>query len=401
MTDSAEQRLLAAFNEGRLVRPNTDEPSFTDLAVALAHVGGVPGVQLGRFSKWIADRLGAPRHLVFVLADGMGTHLLRRLPDDAFLRSHVTAQLNAVFPSTTGAALSTLATATYPAEHGLPGWWAYLQRHRLTVTTLPFVERYGETPLEDHGFDAGLLWSLPTQMARMRRRVTGISPADYARSTFTTYLCGDQHTRGYRRMPDAIDAAIDTLRRADEPSYTYVYLPQLDATCHRFGVTSDAAAVTLGSFDVELDRLAAHLPEDSRLVIAADHGLINVTQRDRLSLHDRDPMLDTLEAPPTGEPRNPVFHVLPGREDEFEALFNERFGERMILLRREQVERLRLLGPCALSERARELFGDYMAIAEHPVTLVYYPPGTSAHTDHLGRHAGLTPQEMHVPLIVV
>lgn len=64
------------------------------------------------------------RHIVLVLCDGMGNSILEgALPDNSFLRRHNDPnRLRAVFPSTTPAALTTLATAAWPGRHGMPGW---------------------------------------------------------------------------------------------------------------------------------------------------------------------------------------------------------------------------------------------------------------------------------------
>ena len=62
----------------------------------------------------------------FPSGDGMGVNLLQQhLAPEHFLRAAVdrsSTSLRAVFPATTPAALTTLATATWPGQHGLPGW---------------------------------------------------------------------------------------------------------------------------------------------------------------------------------------------------------------------------------------------------------------------------------------
>lgn len=69
------------------------------------------------------------RHIVLILCDGMGNSLLQntllqttRQSLSFFHRHNDTTRLRAVFPSTTPAALTTLATATWPGRHGMPGW---------------------------------------------------------------------------------------------------------------------------------------------------------------------------------------------------------------------------------------------------------------------------------------
>ena len=61
--------------------------------------------------------------------DGLGVELLEdHLKEDSFLRKaaqkaqKASKEFLAVFPSTTPAALATLATAAWPGQHGIPGW---------------------------------------------------------------------------------------------------------------------------------------------------------------------------------------------------------------------------------------------------------------------------------------
>jgi len=109
--------------------------------------------------------------------------------------------------------------------------------------------------------------------------------------------------------------------------------------------------------------------------------------------------METLRCPPSGEPTVPVFHVKPGRHDEFRQLFEQQFGALFALLSIDEVERLRLLGPGLLSARARTFFGDFIAVTSAPNTIHFahpvYPPMI-----HRGVHAGLTPGEMRIPLIL-
>ena len=64
------------------------------------------------------------KHIVLILCDGMGNSILQNTLDkQSFLnRNNQQQRLRAVFPSTTPAALTSLATASWPGIHGMPGW---------------------------------------------------------------------------------------------------------------------------------------------------------------------------------------------------------------------------------------------------------------------------------------
>jgi len=394
------EALAQAFASGRLVRPSADQPNFVDLVLAMAKFGGVADLPGGAEAAKIAKLIGAPQHLVFVLVDGLGMNLLEQLPADSFLRQHLTGELQAVFPSTTASALTTLATGAWPCEHGMPGWWVYVDEEDVSVTSLPFEERFTRRPASDLGVTMQMLWPLPALMAMLSRQAAAVLPAEICDSPFSRYACGDRPGLAYATIAAATDAAMGWLGDVRPPSYLYVYLPHLDAACHREGIGGPAVEQVLHDVDEQLARLAEATSGRARIIVSADHGMIDVREQDRLALFDGDPLLDLLLAPPTGEPRVPMFHVKPGMQERFVAAFNERFGRRMALLSVDEVQRLKLLGPGPLSVLARRRFGDYLGVALDPVTLKYYSPGSVPANDHVGFHAGLTPQEMRTPLIV-
>jgi hypothetical protein len=105
-----------------------------------------------------------------------------------------------------------------------------------------------------------------------------------------------------------------------------------------------------------------------------------------------------LKTPPSGEPRAPTFHVVPGAQDEFAELFRERFGEQFALLSAAEVFDLGLLGPPPFSEAGRSRLGDFMALSAGYDALVYATD--VGMTQMIGFHGGLSPEEVRIPLIV-
>ena len=132
-------RLLAAFEEGLLVRPDAEVANTVDLARAVGTLCGVEGLEPGTNGRRIAEIIGEHAHVVFVMVDGLGMNLVEREAPDEFFRSHTVMELRSVFPSSTAPALTSLATGLWPAEHAVPGWYTYLPAYGLTATILPFV----------------------------------------------------------------------------------------------------------------------------------------------------------------------------------------------------------------------------------------------------------------------
>ena len=66
----------------------------------------------------------------------------------------------------------------------------------------------------------------------------------------------------------------------------------------------------------------------------------------------------------------------------------------------DEAEKLHLFGPGPLSPVARRRFGDLVGVAYRPATISYHPPGKPVGNLYVAVHAGLSPQEMLVPLCV-
>ena len=85
----------------------------------MAFACGVCDVEVSSPTRQLIELIGESDHLVFVLLDGLGMNIIRRLPAESFIARHFKLELLATCPSTTACALTTVATADYPGRHGV------------------------------------------------------------------------------------------------------------------------------------------------------------------------------------------------------------------------------------------------------------------------------------------
>lgn len=395
--------LLDWFSKGALLRPgDLAQPSTVDLALALAALAGAPTPRTEGAAA-IADRIGDSDHLVFVLLDGLGLEVVEALPPTAWLRRNLAMPLRSVFPSATASALTSLATGLWPNRHAIPGWWTYLPDKDVMVTALPFTERWSGEPLPSRGVNVADVFQAATLLPCFRRDAVSFLPAAIADSAYSRYVRGTTPAASYDRLPAAVDAVIDRVRHASAPTYSYLYLSSVDALSHTFGPHSSQVSEHLATLDAELARLADGLRGRGRVVLSADHGLIEVDAAHKHLLLEDDPLVRLLRVPPSGEPRSPLFHVRRGERDTFAAAFEERFGRRFALLTTDEAESLELFGPGPLTDLARGRIGDFVAVAGGPDVILYRPgPGDVPTGTELlvGYHGGLLPAEVRIPLVV-
>jgi hypothetical protein len=389
------------FADGVLIRPRDDQWNLIHLARALAGLAGAANVAGSAPERDIMDWIGPAENLVFILLDGLGMNTLRRLPADSFLASHLQAQIHSTCPSTTACALTAIATAGYANQHAITGWFTHLPEHDATAITLPFLDRFTHRPLAERGLQPRDVIGLPPILPQLTHRPLSLSPAALVGTSYNQFVRGGTPGAGYHTTAEVIDQIIAHVTDTDGPTYTYAYLYEIDTLCHRVGVEHPQVISLVMGIDAELRRLAAALAGRARIVITADHGLIDVPPEHQTLLFHGDPLLDLLAVPPSGDARMPVFHLRPGRQDAFIHQFNERFADRMFLLDLNQAQRLELFGPGPPSPRAKLHFGDFVAIPHRPATLAYHPPDRPLGHLYLAVHAGLSPQEMQVPVCLV
>ena len=383
-----------------MVRPSAEGLNFVDLVRALARHAGAVGLPDGAGVRNIAENLGSAERLLLILVDGLGMSQLGHLPSTGFLRSHLADRLQAVFPSTTAAALTTQATGQWPCDHALTGWWLYLESHDLTAVSLPFEERFSEQPLDRFGVSAGELYPLPSFWTSLNHRVLSILPEDVAESTYSIYARAGTPCRGYKDLAEALSLVLKTLAANDAPDFTYLYLPHVDSLCHDHGAAHEKVKQFLFILDDALGEMASNMPKAVRTIITADHGLVDIPGERRVILSDTDPLRSALRCLPTGEAAVPIFHVRAGHEKGFKDAFRSRFGEMFALLTPDEVETLRLLGPGPLSPVTKKRLGTFVGIAPQPAVFLVRPPGAEP-SKMKGYHGGLSRQEMEIPLIIV
>lgn len=443
-------RLRALVAGGGLTHPSGGAPaSFAHLAQALAMCCGQSPAPPRREAEAIASELlgpsGTRRHLVFVLCDGMGSAALERhLEPGSFLRRwNDPTRLVAVFPSTTPAALTTLATGVWPGQHGMPGWdlrdqknceFPRLPEQPVQLTVLyPFVvDKRSGKPAAELGFsEEDLYVARPwSSLGEMSRRTLFVSA--YSGTDFTKWYLGPL-AKSAASIPEiaidtigapgtsetavdffrkGCDAALEAVRQAEREgfeSYIYIYTAHPDNFMHLLGVEHDEVGRVMRGFDQELARLWEGLRQvDAALLVTADHGHVTVRPEDMVTLPPE--MLACLEYANVGvhgPGRHAYFHCRSGRQAEFEALWAQqpRLSKEFLLLSVEDASAEGLFGPDAPLPAVRPRLGDIVAVSLGAATLVS-PPEADRWRDGpcaacQGAHGSLTPEEMRIPYVLL
>src|SRR2546423_6602273 len=166
---------------------------------------------------------------------------------------------------------------------------------------LPFVERFSAEPLVRRGIKVEDVLPIPSLLPRMTHEPLVVSPSYIAHTPYNVYSRGGTAGVGYSSIADGVDQIIARVSGAHRPTYTHLYLPEVDSICHHKGVAHPDVVPLVMRIDAELARLAEALGGKARIVVSADHGLIEVPRERQVLLQQGDPLLEMLVVPPTGD----------------------------------------------------------------------------------------------------
>lgn len=321
------------------------------------------------------------RNTVVFLLDGMGKSVLEgNLEEGGFLRSHLVDTYYSVFPPTTVAATTSLLTGLDPCGHSWLGWDCYYPDIDKNVTVYPNTIQGTKEPAADYPVAETIC---PYKSILERINEAG-GMACYA----SPYV--EPYPNTWKRIIDRVHE----LCEFPGEKYIYAYWEEPDHTMHNSGCFSKSTRRVLRRIESRLVELAEKLT-NTQIIITADHGHINSRG---VALESYPQITDCLIRMPSIEPRALNLFVKPGRESEFEHLFMDAFGEDYILMSREEVLKQKLFGKSEEHGQFRRMLGDYMGIAVSDLT-IYRTEKDAA--KHIGVHAGLTVDEMVIPLISI
>lgn len=338
----------------------------------------------------------APAYVV-LLVDGLGARLLQRHAHLApFLASlhEAVPSATAGVPSTTATSLTSMGTALPPGAHGMVGYTSRVPGSGMLLNALQWDKRVDPLVWQPH----------PTAFDRLSSSgvgVTVVSKREFEGSGLTVASQRGARYIGSDRVGERITAVIEARARRlgvrqNETSLSYVYEGDLDWTGHRYGVDSPQWRHQLISVDRFAQQLRGALDDDTRLVVIADHGMVDCPPQDRVDV-DRRPELRKGLALLGGEARLRHLYAVDGAADELAGAWSEGLGERPLVLTRDEAIAAGWFGP--VREEVLPRIGD-VVVAARGVFGVFSKRRFPGELKLIGVHGSLTAEELLIPVLV-
>jgi hypothetical protein len=187
---------------------------------------------------------------------------------------------------------------------------------------------------------------------------------------------------------------------SDERQFIWLYWGQVDRLSHVYGPDDERPAMDFEDFSHALEKFLLEKLRPSKwgetlLLLAADHGQIHTPRDPHYYLSNHESLARRLPIMPTGENRLVYFNIRPGQVGAVREYMEKAFMGQFALMDPGFAIENGLFGPGEVHPRLAERTGDLMAIPQKAAYL-WWGNGESP---ILGRHGGLTPEEMLVPLV--
>jgi hypothetical protein len=366
------------------------EPAYGDrslgdvvpaVAAALAH-------PLGEAPRGL-DLPEAASYVVFLI-DGLGANLLERHAEAAPYLSSLLATSTigtAGVPSTTSTSLTSLGTGMVPGGHGMVGFTTRVPGTDDLLNALVWDADISPKEWQPHTTAFSRLQASGVQVSVVNKREFFGSGLTVAAHRGADYV-------GVDRVGERIAAVVAA--SSANPSLTYVYDGDLDWTGHRWGVDSSHWLQQLAMIDHEAEQLREALPADRRLLVVADHGMVDVPADDRIDVAD-DAALSSGLSLIGGEARFRHLYCVGGAVPDVLATWRATLGDSAEVLTRAEAIGNGWFGPVDPAVLPR--IGD-IVVACRGTSAVLSTDGFPYENRLIGMHGSLTDDEMLIPLLV-
>jgi predicted AlkP superfamily pyrophosphatase or phosphodiesterase len=363
-----------------LVFPEYDHSLLTIPSSILKYYG----IDLGYKSNQQLDERfkEKPKNVVFILVDALGTEILKKHPEEAeFLIKHQSDVLTTVFPSTTTSATTSALTGLPPVRTGWIGWQQFIQEEKRHVVFFMNKDYYDEK----HEFTYNISERF-NPINKLYDLIQKQKPHVYVHEIFPKFKQENHHA-----IQEQVNTCLEIIKNKQE-NFIYMYWDQVDSILHDYGTTSKEVNQEIGEVNQAIKHLFESVDDDTLIILTADHGQIDI---EPVPIYDYPDIIEMLAQKPAIEARATAFYVKDNYKEQFPQVFNKYFRDKFVLYTSDQILEMKLFGEGKAHPRLKQYLGDYFSIAidRYAFNLLNKKP-------HKATHAGLTKDEMLIPLII-
>jgi len=356
------------------------------------------------------------QRIILILVDALSLHRLQRWMSDgtAPVWSRLAEQgqltaLTSVVPSTTATALTSLWTGRSPAEHAIVGYELWLKEYGVVsnmIAHAPISFSNDAGSLMKAGFNPELFLNTDTlgsHLAASGIRCYALQHRSIIHSGLSQMFFKDVDPHGYY-TPGELWVNLRHLVESNprQTLYFWVYTGQIDHFSHFYHPDDERTATEFGDFSRAfeqqfMEKLSPALRKGTLVLLTADHGMVATQKSAQYDLRNHPDLTRLLHIRPTGESRLMYLFVRPGCIDQVQSYFDQAWPGQFIFLDPTEAVAKGMFGPSTPHPRLMDRLGDLLVAARNDAYLWW----ADKENPLVGRHGGLSADEMIVPLLSV
>lgn len=391
--------LIECLKNNDMVVPNYNKGSIIDVVRTIYKYCGYSYKEESINSK-VKQYIKNKKHILFILSDGMGSNLIDSLSNEMLLKKYKVMDLLTVCPTTTGCVLPSIATAEYPAIHGLIGWYNYNRDRDIDYYTLLFKDRQSKRDLAKLEIKENDIYRYDSIMNKLKRKTIALFPERIVNSSFSKFVL-NKNRLAYNSIEEAFEKATNNIKNnINAETFTYLYLPYVDSESHYNGVYSKNVKNIMNEMENELFKLKKQSIQDLEIIIIADHGQIDITEKDITM--DFEKYNKYFYALPGIDYGTATYYVQEDKKDEFLEEFKKDYQDKMYIFDTNEFIKNNIFGREEISEYMKSNLGEFISFCKKGAYFVNTVENTKNYIGKIkGSHSGFSKEELTVPLIVI
>lgn len=386
-------KLKEYIKKEKLLLPDYTNLNIVDLVKCLYSRYGIE-IEENTNIKKLREMIPNKKHTLFILVDGMGSNLIDILDDNSIFKKNKKADMLTVSPSSTGCVLTSLATATYPSEHGIIGWYNYNREHDIDYYPLLFQSRKGNKNLKEFNIDVHDIFKIDSKLNKLNVKTTVLYPDYIFDSVYSNYVANNEIRRPYSTLESAFDQILD-ITAVEKETFTYLYIPSIDNLEHDNGFDSQVVLDEINRIETQLKRLNN---DDIVTIVTADHGQTNVENDIVMNFEKYSKYFYACPGIDFGMA---TYYVKEEMKQQFLDEFQKDFNNKMYLFETKEFLNNNVFGPNSSNRSLIDNLGEYISLCNPDAQFINSPEIDEYFGKTKGNHSGLTFAEMIIPLIVI
>lgn len=324
-----------------------------------------------------------------ILIDGLGFHNLVEAAGHArYLNGLNIDKSYCFFPSTTSTSLTSLATTKPPAATGFIGYNIYDRTTKKRMNLLSgwhdqeSATKFQTLPtISELAVASGVAFDV---VSHATYENTGLTAATMPSATF--------HSANSIEERFAVAAE---LMKQDDQRVIYLYVQELDQMAHAVGSNSYQWLAELEALDALVKNFAFEIPKGAGAILTSDHGVIDVTEFEKIFLDELLPEDEMLFV--GGDTRGLMIYLRDATTaSRYMESLESSLGEFCYVVTAEQ---LVTAGWVADVQQRTEIVPDFWLLAKRNVALYHRSFARPKSIFNVGHHGSISDRELAIPII--